>query len=67
MRHGLHILLTSLETAESPADLNLPGYRLHPLKGDRKGQWALSVSGNLRLVFEFDDCDVTDLELVDYH
>jgi len=44
----LRILLTSLNAAKSPADMSLPGYRLHPLKGERKGQWAVSVSGNWR-------------------
>jgi proteic killer suppression protein len=45
----------------------LPGYRLHRLSGDREGQWAVSVSGNWRLVFEFEGEEVTDVELVDYH
>lgn len=47
----LRILLTSLDIDASPADLNNPAYRLHPLKGERRGQWAVSVSGNWRLVF----------------
>jgi toxin HigB-1 len=63
----LRILLTSLEVAASPADMNNPGYRLHALKGERKGHWAVSVSGNWRLVFAFEGEDVTDVDLVDYH
>jgi toxin HigB-1 len=47
--------------------MNNPGYGLHPLKGDRKGQWAVWVSGNWRLVFAFDGEDATDLDLIDYH
>jgi proteic killer suppression protein len=47
--------------------MGLPGLRLHPLRGGRRGQWAVSVSGNLRLVFEFDGRDATDVDLVDYH
>ena len=43
------------------------GFRLHLLKGERKGQWAMSVSGNWRLVFEFEDGNVTNVDLVDYH
>lgn len=68
-RHAawLRILLTSLEAATKPSDMGLPGYRLHPLKGDRKGQWAVAVSGNWRLVFTFEDGDATDVDLVDYH
>ena len=55
------------ERQHKPADMNLPGMRLHPLKGKRKGQWAVSVSGNWRLVFEFDGEDVTNIDRVDYH
>ena len=47
--------------------MNLSGYRLHQLKGKRKGQWAVSVSGNWRLVFVFEGVNVTDVDLVDYH
>jgi toxin HigB-1 len=47
--------------------MNNPGYRLHALKGERKGQWAVAVSGNWRLVFAFEGEDVTDVDLVDYH
>jgi proteic killer suppression protein len=63
----LRILLTSLDAASLPADLNLPGYGLHPLKGDRKGYWAIWVSVNWRLIFAFEGDDVTDVDLVDYH
>ncbi len=45
----------------------MPGYRLHPLKGDMAGMWSISVSGNLRVVFRFEDCEVVDVDLVDYH
>jgi toxin HigB-1 len=63
---SLRILLTALDAA-GPAGLNNPAFRLHPLKGERKGQWAVSVSGNWRLVFAFDGEDVTNLDLVDCH
>jgi toxin HigB-1 len=63
----LRRLLTSLNTSTGPAGMNLPGYRLHRLRGDRAGQWAVSVSGNWRLVFEFEDQDATNVDLVDYH
>ncbi len=49
-----------LDSSDSPAGLNLPGYRLHQLKGDRKGQWAAWVSANWRLVFEFDGDDAVN-------
>jgi toxin HigB-1 len=63
----LRLLLTSLDVAASPADKNNPGYRLHALKGERKGQWAVTVSGNWRLIFAFEGEDITDVDLIDYH
>ncbi len=47
--------------------MNLPGFRLHPLKGERKGQWAVSVRRNLRIVFEFEGENATNVDLLDYH
>ncbi len=61
------LALADLDDARQPSDLDLPGYRLHPLKGDRSGFWSISISGNWRVVFRFDDGDVYDVELVDYH
>ena len=63
----LERILTLLDVAQRPADVDLPGYRLHPLKGERKGEWSLSVSGNWRVTFRFDEGDVTDLNYEDYH
>ena len=60
-------MLLALHTANDPAEMNMPGYRLHQLRGDRHGQWSVWVSGNLRLVFEFDDVDAINVDLVDYH
>ena len=63
----LERILTLLDVAQRPADVDLPSYRLHPLKGDRKGEWSVSVSGNWRVTFRFDEGDVTDLDYEDYH
>ena len=60
-------ILARLDAAVGAKDLNTPGYRLHPLKGDRAGQWSVSVTGNWRIVFRFADGDVVDVDLVDYH
>ena len=60
-------ILDLLEAAAAPDDLAIPGFGLHPLKGDRKGGWAISVSGNWRITFRFDGEDVTDVNLEDYH
>lgn len=63
----LRRILGMLNVSSAPGDMALPGYRLHPLQGDRKGQWAVVVSGNWRLVFEFEDTNATNVDLVDYH
>lgn len=59
--------LDVIEAATIIAEMNLPGYRLHQLKGDRKGTWSITVSGNWRLTFSFRDGDAFDVELEDYH
>jgi toxin HigB-1 len=56
-----------LDVAETPEAVNLPGYRLHPLRGDLREFWSIRVSGNWRIIFRFDDRDVCDVDLVDYH
>ena len=63
----LRRMLTALHTAQGPANLNHPSYRLHPLHGERRGQWSMWVSGNWRLVFAFAGADVEDVDLIDYH
>ena len=60
-------MLTVLNDSNGPQGMNIPNYRLHPMKGDRKGQWAVWVSGNWRLVFQFEGKNVVNVELVDYH
>ncbi len=60
-------ILARLDEATVPGDMNLPGFRLHPLKGDRTGYWAVSVSGNWRIVFRFDGENACNVDLVDYH
>ena len=51
----------------NPKSADAPGFRLHPLKGDRAGQWSVRVSGNWRVVFRFEDGEAVDVDLVDYH
>ena len=60
-------ILARLDEAATPSDMDLPGFRLHPLKGDRAGYWAVSISGNWRMVFRFEGVHVSDVDLVDYH
>ena len=59
--------LAALDTAQSIEDMDIPGYRLHPLKGSRKGFWSITVNGNWRLTFEFLDGNVHILNYEDYH
>jgi toxin HigB-1 len=47
--------------------MNLPGLRLHPLKGSLAGCWSVTISANWRIVFRFEDGDATDVDLIDYH
>lgn len=60
-------ILTVLDAAATPRALDLPGYRLHPLKGDRRHLWAVTVRANWRIVFAFRGGDVYDVDLIDYH
>jgi proteic killer suppression protein len=60
-------ILTVLDRAATPQALSLPGYRLHPLKGDLKGFWSVTVRANWRIVFRFEEAAAFDVELIDYH
>ena len=56
-----------LDAAKEAEDMDLPGYKFHPLKGDRKGAYAVSVTGNWRITFEFESQDAVNVNLEDYH
>ena len=60
-------ILGRLDLARTPQAMNLPGYRLHPLKGGRCGYWSVTVRANWRVIFRFKDEDAFDVELIDYH
>ena len=60
-------ILTDLDVARSPRNMDAPEYRLHPLKDDRRGRWSVRVSGNWRIVFRFEDFEAVDVDLIDYH
>ena len=63
----IRLELTALETAATIEDMAIPGFQLHPLKGNRKGQWSITVSGNWRITFEFRDGNTYLLDYEDYH
>ena len=63
----LRLILGRLHAARQPQDMNLPGLRLHELKGDRSGMWAVDVSGNWRVTFRFEGQDAEAVNYEDYH
>jgi len=63
----IEVVLALLDVADSPMAMRLPGYRLHSLKGDRRGYWSVTVTANWRIVFRFEGEDACDVELIDYH
>lgn len=63
----LRRILFRLQEATDPSSADAPGFRLHPLRGDRARQWSVRVSGNWRVVFRFENAEVVDVDLIDYH
>lgn len=63
----LRRILSALDRSTGPEDMNLPGFRLHPLKGALRGHLAVSVSGNWRVTFRFEDGHAVDVDYLDYH
>ncbi len=60
-------VLARLDRSAEPAHMDLPGWRLHPLKGALAGFWSVTINANRRIVFRFENGDVTDVDYVDYH
>ena len=60
-------ILARLEEASEAENMDLPGFKLHPLKGDLAGFWSVTVSANWRVIFRFDDDHASDVNLIDYH
>lgn len=63
----LRMQLAALDTARTIEDMDIPGFRLHPLKGRSRGRWSIAASGNWRLTFEFHEGDAFVLDYEDYH
>lgn len=66
-RARIRRVLAALDNAETIEELNLPGYRLHPLKGELKSFWSITISGNWRIIFRLEEENVFDVDLIDYH
>ena len=60
-------ILDRLDASISPVDMNLPGYRLHELKGKEAGAWSVTVNGNWRITFQFEGQDAVVVDYRDYH
>ena len=60
-------MLDRLDTVVRPEDMNIPGFKFHPMTGNRKGSYAVTVTGNWRITFRFVGKDATDVNLEDYH
>lgn len=63
----MRVRLEVIDTATIIDDINIPGYRLHELKGDRQGTWSIKISGNWRITFKFSDNNAYDIDFEDYH
>ena len=63
----LRDILVRLDASAAVDDMDLPGFRLHPLKGEMKGFWAVTVRANWRVIFRFADGDAFDVDYLDYH
>jgi proteic killer suppression protein len=60
-------MLAALDQAREPGDMRLPGYNFHPLQGDAKGRYAVTISGNWRITFAWNGEDAIDVDMEDYH
>ncbi len=61
------LILANLDVAKNAEELDLPSYKLHALKGDRKGQWAITVRANWRITFRIENGEMYEVDFVDYH
>jgi len=60
-------ILDRLDASTKPEDMNVPGFKFHPLKGNRTGEYAVTVSGNYRITFKFSGQDAVEVNYEDYH
>lgn len=67
MRQRVSEILSVLDAAKTIEEADIPGYRLHPLMGNRQGYWSVKVTGNWRITFRFQDGYAEDVDLEDYH
>lgn len=63
----IRLILTRLDAARTPEELNVPGYGLHQLKGDLKAFWSVKVDKNYRIIFRIENENIRDIDYIDYH
>ena len=63
----IRLILTRLDAARTPAELNIPGYGLHQLKGNLKSFWSVKVDKNYRIIFRIENENIQDVDYIDYH
>jgi len=67
MMNRIELILSVIGTASTIEEIDLPSFRLHQLTGNRKGQWAITVRANWRIIFRFENGQADDVDFVDYH
>jgi proteic killer suppression protein len=67
MLERIRLILSTLHAAVEIEGMKLPGFDLHPLKGDLKGFWSVTVRANWRIIFKFEDGNALDVDFIDYH
>jgi proteic killer suppression protein len=67
MLEKIENILARLDVATTPENMDLPGFRLHPLRGDLRGFWSVTVRANWRIIWRFENAHAVDVDLIDYH
>lgn len=67
MLERIRLVLSTLHAAQEIEGMNMPGFNLHPLKGELKGFWSVTIHANWRIIFKFEDGNAFDVDFIDYH
>ena len=67
MLERIRLILSTLHAAHEIEGMNVPGFNLHPLKGELKGFWSVTIHANWRIIFKFEDGNAFDVDFIDYH
>lgn len=67
MLERIRLILSTLHAAQEIEGMNVPGFNLHPLKGELKGFWSVTIHANWRIIFKFEDGNAFDVDFIDYH